>query len=93
VAGALAAATAAGGPGYDAVLLDINMPRMNGDVACAALRGAGWTLPILAVSGTADDPGLVRAAGFSGVLGKPFSLEQLRAALVTNVPAAAVRRE
>ncbi len=83
MAAALAAGEARGRP-YDIVLLDINMPRMCGDVACAALRAAGRTaLPILAVSGTSEGPEFVRRAGFSGLLPKPFSLEGLREALVT----------
>ena len=87
---ALAAAAARGpGNGYDAILMDINMARVNGDVACAALRAAGCALPVIAVSGTADDPEYVRRCGFTGVLSKPFSLEQLREALVAHIPAAA----
>ena len=89
---ALAAAAARGpGNGYDAILMDINMARVNGDVACAALRAAGCALPVIAVSGTADDPEYVHRCGFSGVLGKPFSVEQLHDALVTHVTGAADR--
>ncbi len=87
---ALAAAEARGpGNGFDAILMDVNMARVNGDVACAALRAAGCALPVIAVSGTADDPEYVRRCGFTGVLSKPFSLEQLREALVAHIPAAA----
>jgi CheY-like chemotaxis protein len=63
------------------ILMDINMPRVNGDAACAALRASGCTLPILAVSGNVETAEYWRKHGFTGALGKPFTLEQLHAAL------------
>jgi CheY-like chemotaxis protein len=79
VAGALAAP----GASFDVLLMDINMARVNGDATCAALRAAGCKLPILAMTGnaTASDIARYAAIGFSGALGKPFSLEELRHAL------------
>ncbi len=91
---ALAAAEASSAP-FDAILMDINMHRMGGDAACAALRATGCALPIIAVSGTADRVDYVRRFGFSAVLTKPFTHEALRAALVTHVvaPAAAAAHD
>jgi two-component system capsular synthesis sensor histidine kinase RcsC len=66
---------------FDAILMDLNMPHVGGDVACAALRAAGSRIPILAVSGTTEGEALVRRFGFTAILGKPFSVEQLREAL------------
>lgn len=68
---------------FDAILLDIRMARVNGDVACAALRAGGYGGPIIAVTGnaTAGDAAGYAAAGFSGTLGKPFGAVELRAAL------------
>ena len=68
--------------GYDVILMDINMTRVGGDVACAALRASGCVLPVLAVSGTSEGGEYLRRYGFSGLLAKPFSSEQLRDALV-----------
>jgi CheY-like chemotaxis protein len=79
----------AAGRGIDAILMDINMPRMGGDEACAALRAAGWTLPIFAVSGTPESQEVTRQYGFTATLSKPFSLEQLRAALAAQRAAGA----
>ncbi|HEY8618254.1 response regulator [Phenylobacterium sp.] len=66
---------------YDAVLLDIQMPRMDGIAALAALRagsGPNARTPVVAV--TADD-GLdaaqYRFMGFSGLVAKPVSLKTL----------------
>jgi ActR/RegA family two-component response regulator len=38
---------------YDALLLDIQMPRLNGDTVCRMLRARGETIPIIAMTGTA----------------------------------------
>jgi CheY-like chemotaxis protein len=78
------AAESAAGRDIDAILMDLDMPRMRGDAACAALRAAGRTLPIFAVSGTPESPEATRRCEFTAALSKPFSLEQLRAALTTQ---------
>ena len=82
VSGAVAAAAAAGAP-FDAIMLDIWMVRMHGDAATAALRAAGCAIPILAVTAnvSAAEREAYLAGGFTGVLGKPFSKEELQAAL------------
>ena len=86
---ALAAAAAAGpSSGIDVILMDINMVRLNGDAACAALRASGCSLPIIAVSANVDTSEYVRRFGFTAALGKPFSPEQLREALVTHATGA-----
>ena len=57
--------------------------RMNGDAALAALRGAGHRVPVLAVTANAthDDRERYLSQGFADVVGKPFTLEQMHAAL------------
>ncbi len=75
------------------ILLDINMPRVGGDVACAALRAGGCRLPIIAVSGTAEGADELRRYGFTAVLGKPFTQELLRATLVAHTQKAGARFE
>ena len=83
VLAALAAAIAAGAP-YDVVLMDLYMDRLNGDGALAALRAAGHTVPVVlcTANATSGDVERYRALGFCGQLGKPYSSEQLHAAIV-----------
>ncbi|MGC1547536.1 MAG: response regulator [Rhodanobacter sp.] len=72
---------------FDAVLTDINMPRMNGYELTRALRELGVTLPILAVTATALASEKLRCkeAGITDLLLKPLSLEQLNAAMSRHV--------
>jgi two-component system, cell cycle sensor histidine kinase and response regulator CckA len=65
---------AAARPGVDAVVSDLQMPQMGGEVLAAALRQGNPTLPILFVSGFAEAPapGLLRP-----VLMKPFTPDEL----------------
>ena len=70
-------------PRPSTVLMDVHMVRVNGDVACAALRAAGFTAPVIAVTGNATSVDAVAYAhaGFTATLGKPFSARDLRACL------------
>ena len=71
------------GPGYyDAVLMDIQMPVMNGYEATKAIRGLGDTyasLPIIAMSANAyeEDVRDCLAAGMNGHIAKPFNPAEL----------------
>ena len=82
VVAAVAAAAAAGAPS-DVCVMDFYMARMNGDAALAALRRAGFSLPVVLCTGnaTAADAGRFAAMGFSAMLGKPFLGVQLQAAI------------
>lgn len=78
---------------YDAVVLDIGMPGMNGYDTCRAMRAtaAGAQLAILAITGwgQASDRARSAAAGFDEHLVKPVDLDVFVAALTR---ALAVRR-
>jgi signal transduction histidine kinase/ActR/RegA family two-component response regulator len=85
--------------GFDAILLDVEMPEMDGIQAAGAIRaaesGAG-RVPILAITGHTDAASHARcsAAGMDGWVSKPLHLETLGAALaramrVRSAPAAA----
>ena len=71
------------GPGYyDAVLMDIQMPVMNGFEATKAIRalgGAYESLPIIAMSANAyeEDVRDCLAAGMNGHIAKPFNPAEL----------------
>ena len=66
---------------YEAILLDINLPRMNGLEICEALRGQGVDVPVLML--TARDTREDKLAGFDAGtdddLVKPFELSELAA--------------
>ncbi|GAA2574415.1 hypothetical protein GCM10010435_57330 [Winogradskya consettensis] len=81
--GAEAAEKVLGGTAYDVVLMDLQMPRMDGLEATRQIRGAGSLTPILALTATAlqGDKERCLAAGMDGHLSKPITLPDLRAAL------------
>ena len=87
--------------GFDAVMLDMEMPRMNGWEAAHVLRARGLDRPIIALTAndTARSAGRTSGDGFDRILRKPCSIEALHAALAPllgtrqagNAPAPAER--
>ena len=72
---------------FSLVLMDIQMPRMNGIEATKAIRCAGISpqeLPILALTANAfaDDVEMCLAAGMQEHLAKPIELDRLRDAMM-----------
>lgn len=71
--------------GYDAVLMDIQMPRMDGLTATRKLReNRTWTgLPVIALTAgvTEAEREQIAAAGLNDLLPKPVTLEALRTML------------
>lgn len=74
---------------FDIVLMDVRMPVMDGLEATRAIRAAGHTLPILAVTASVTDPEVLeaRAAGCSGVISKPIDTKLLLSQIHTRVTA------
>jgi PAS domain S-box-containing protein len=69
---------------YDAVLMDLQMPVMDGFEAAAAIRAMGLaTLPILAMTANTMEEDRRRAlqAGMDGYLAKPIDVDELVGAL------------
>jgi PAS domain S-box-containing protein len=68
---------------FDVVLMDVNMPVMDGPTATRKLRERGATLPILALTAHAMKgfEQELNAAGFSGYLTKPVDIDALLARL------------
>lgn len=65
----------------DLVILDVNMPSMDGLEVCRELRGKGWDRPILMLTarGGVSDRVAGLDAGADDYLPKPFALEELLA--------------
>ncbi len=75
---------------YETILLDINLPRMNGLEICEALRSQGVDVPVLMLTArdTLEDKLAGFDAGTDDYLVKPFELSELAA----RVKALAKRR-
>jgi CheY-like chemotaxis protein/HPt (histidine-containing phosphotransfer) domain-containing protein len=84
---ALEAATSATGRQFDVVLMDVQMPEMNGLEATGAIRqrerASGRHVPIIALTAHAMPADRERclAAGMDGYLAKPIDVEELIAAV------------
>jgi CheY-like chemotaxis protein len=83
VACVMAMHSLADGKPYDVILMDIQMPRMNGKQAAKWLRENGWQGPIVAVTGhnTAKDHAAITTAGCNSFLAKPVTQASLAEAL------------
>lgn len=64
---------------YDAILLDLQMPHMDGYEALRRLRDIGYSGPVLALTAhaMAEERARTRAAGFDGHLTKPVDQPEL----------------
>ncbi len=64
---------------YDVVLMDVQMPVMDGPTATRTIRQAGSTIPILAVTAHAmtGDKERFLAAGMDGYITKPYEIADL----------------
>jgi CheY-like chemotaxis protein len=63
----------------DAVVLDMNMPKMSGAKAFAEIRNLFPSMPILIASGFAQDEVVQRLleCGANGLLSKPYDVKEL----------------
>jgi len=77
------AVKAASADRFDLVLMDMDMPLMDGYEAVNVLRERGYDRPIIAFTAYKDGPAMERAVreGCDGVVSKPVTIEGLRSAL------------
>ncbi|HLY59194.1 MAG TPA: ATP-binding protein [Terriglobia bacterium] len=84
---ALARLEKTGAPGFDVILMDVQMPELDGFETTAAIRaqekGPGNHLPIIAMTGHAMQGARERclAAGMDSYISKPFRPDELYAAI------------
>lgn len=87
----------ASGGSYDAIILDLTLPDLDGLEVASHLRQEGDTVPIIMLTGRDELPDRLRGfqAGADDYLGKPFALKELLARLhaVTSRAGIATRAE
>jgi DNA-binding response OmpR family regulator len=68
---------------YDALLLDVNLPDGDGRDYCKKLRARGIKVPIIMLTGSAEETDIVRGldSGANDYIAKPFRLSELLARL------------
>jgi len=69
----------------DLIITDIVMKRMNGDVMFELLKRQGFSIPIVAATGMAQEKQKYLDQGFDLVLLKPYALQDLKSILMKYV--------
>lgn len=82
------------GQHFDAMVLDLTLPRRDGLSVLRQLRASGWATPVLILSarGQADDRIAGLNLGADDYLPKPFAMEELRARVETLLRRAEAQR-
>lgn len=67
---------------YDMILLDINMPEMNGYEVLKMLKAINKETPVIALTAEEDEKAKFIAKGFDEYVAKPIKMDRLRDALI-----------
>jgi DNA-binding response OmpR family regulator len=59
------------------IVVDLQMPRLEGDAFCRSYRERGGRAPIILISATDISPAAVKRFGADGYVRKPFEVDQL----------------
>ncbi|MCP4550053.1 MAG: response regulator [bacterium] len=75
------------------ILMDMQMPRMNGDKALGKIREAGYGEPIIVLTGSASngDTDEFLAMGFTDVVAKPVDLSDLVPLIIRHLELAKIK--
>jgi CheY-like chemotaxis protein len=65
----------------DAVLLDLNMPILDGPAFVREARARGYSFPVIVMSAAEEAPERAREIGAVGCLAKPFTIHELLSAI------------
>ena len=67
-----------GGQMYHAILMDTNMPNMDGPTAAKSMRDLGVTIPIFGVTGNGEEADIehYKSQGATAVFVKPFDMNR-----------------
>ena len=74
---------------YDAITMDLQMPRMSGTQAIEEIKRIRPDIPVVILTGFHSHPGKVTDSGASKVMTKPVSLRDLEGAIRSLIEAAA----
>jgi DNA-binding response OmpR family regulator len=82
-------------PGWDLIILDVMLPKMDGFDVCAALRRSGVTTAIIMLTARTQeaDKEVGLDAGADDYVTKPFSLRELRARIRAQLRRASLGQE
>jgi DNA-binding response OmpR family regulator len=65
----------------DLIVLDVEMPRLNGHAFCATYRERGRRVPVLLLTGSSSEAvaAAVTSCGAVGYIAKPFDVDEVLA--------------
>ena len=74
---------------FNVILMDLHMPGMDGVAATSALKGAGVTTPVVAVTAavTESERAACEQAGMKGFIDKPVKIQAVSEVLSDLFPA------
>jgi two-component system, cell cycle sensor histidine kinase and response regulator CckA len=77
-----------GGHAFDAIIMDLNMPGMNGLELARRMRESRFSIPLIVMSGkiTEEEQTELACLHIDAIISKPFSMQQLEAVIAKALP-------